>query len=338
MIIQNIFTLITLLKVDFFPPLLSSVMSFQEFSNIQLFVSSLFFVGICYVLNRIALLKLQVEKRSFFPGDSFSQPGSGGIIFLGHVLAIVAIITISWQLNIWDSVNLKVLFYALLMYGACAFLLDLFYNNLLAGGAQQAGARTMKRSKLQMEQVKWNMLKSELTPHFLFNSINVLSQLLLKDKRRSMEFAGKLSLVYQYFDRHSQREVVALKEELTFLEHYVYLLKIRYGNAFALELQLSPKDKELAILPCTLQLLVENCIKHNVLSETEPLEITIRRTGEWLVVENPYRPVPQLLPASGKGLKNLDARYRLFIHKEIGVELAENRFVVHVPLSKQMPT
>ena len=91
MIIQNIFTLITLLKVDFFPPLLSSVMSFQEFSNIQLFVSSLFFVGLCYVLNRIALLKMQVEKTSIFPGDSFSQPGSGGIIFLGHVLAIEGI-------------------------------------------------------------------------------------------------------------------------------------------------------------------------------------------------------------------------------------------------------
>ena len=337
MIIQNIFYLVTLLKVDFFPQLLSSVMSFQEFSNIQLFISSLFFVGICYALNRIALLAVQGKGGAIFRGDSFSQPGSGLIILLGHVLSIVAIITVSRQLMIWDSINLQVLFFALLTYGACAFLLTYYYNSWLVSGVQQAGARTLAPNDLQLEQAEWNMLKSELTPHFLFNSINVLSQLILQDKSKSRDFAGKLALVYQYFDRHSQREVVALSDELTFLDHYVYLLKIRYGSAFALELKLSPQDKDLAILPCTLQLLVENCIKHNVLSETEPLEITIRRSGDWLVVENPYRPVPQVLPTSGKGIKNLNARYRLFIHKEIGVERAEDRFVVYIPLSKQVP-
>jgi two-component system LytT family sensor kinase len=338
MIIQNIFRLITLLQSDFSPPLLSSVMSFQDFSNIQLFVFSLFFVGICYVLNRIAWLSVQRGNRSVFPGDSFSKGGSRLIIFLGHALSIAVIIMIFWQLMIWDSINLQVLFYALLVYGACAFLLAHFYNNWLIGVAEKTGVLALKRSSLQIEQAERNMLKAELNPHFLFNSINVLSQLLRQDKNKSSEFAANLALVYQYFDQHSQREVVALKDELTFLEHYGYLLKIRYSGAFFLNINLSPQDRDLAILPCTLQLLVENCMKHNVLSEEEPLEITIRRTGEWLVVENPYRPVPQCLPTTGKGLKNIKARYRHFIQKEIRVALANNRFVVYIPLSKQVPT
>jgi sensor histidine kinase YesM len=196
-------------------------------------------------------------------------------------------------------------------------------------------ADAIKRmQKLREEKLifQYETLKSQVNPHFLFNSLNTLSSLVSKDVTLSEKFIHKLSSVYRYVIENQDKELVGVEEEISFVKAYFYLQKIRDGEKIHLKLEIKEEGKEM-IIPVSIQMLVENAIKHNAATRHEPLEITIHYEGmDKLVVRNRLQQKTQLSTSSNIGLKNLNERCRLIVGREIEIQETAEEFVVKVPI------
>ncbi|MBL7857049.1 MAG: histidine kinase [Cyclobacteriaceae bacterium] len=179
---------------------------------------------------------------------------------------------------------------------------------------------------------KFESLKNQVNPHFLFNSLNALTNLVYEDQEKAVKFIKQLSEVYRYVLDSQDKEVVSIEEEKKFLRAYVYLQQIRFGDKLRLDIQLDDVQGEVA--PLVLQMLVENAIKHNVISEEYPLSIYIYLEGDYLVVENNLQKKMILHEESpGIGLENIRKRYEFLTEKKVWIEQDE-KFVVKLPLIK----
>ena len=188
--------------------------------------------------------------------------------------------------------------------------------------------------KLREEKLifQYETLKSQVNPHFLFNSLNTLSSLVTTDPDQSENFIQKLSSVYRYVLENREQELVPVEAELQFVKDFFALQKIRDGEKISLKIE-SNGDGNAFIMPVSLQMLVENALKHNVASRKDPLFITIHYEGmDKLVVRNNLQ-MKSLYGGSSKiGLKNLNERCRLILDREIEVMETVDEFVVKVPL------
>jgi sensor histidine kinase YesM len=188
---------------------------------------------------------------------------------------------------------------------------------------------------LQRENVyaQVEMLKQQINPHFLFNSLNVLKTLADNNDPATGEFIVRLSEFYRSSLLNDQHESVRLSEELSVLDHYIFMLKARFGGKLFVERNISPEHLDLLIPPFTLQLLLENCIKHNVVSTTRPLKVEIFSEGDWLVVRNNVQPKRAVVEHSSQtGLSNIDKRFSLLMQDSIIVEKDLVYFTVRLPL------
>lgn len=175
-------------------------------------------------------------------------------------------------------------------------------------------------------------LKSQINPHFLFNSLNTLSSLVSTNPGLSEEYIRKLSSVYRYVLENMEKELVPVQDELDFVNEYFYLQKIRNGEKISLKTEIPERPKGL-IPPVSVQMLVENAVKHNTASRKEPLEIVIHFEGiDKLVVRNHLQKRMQLGSSSKIGLKNLNERCRLILNREIEVQETGDEFVVKLPV------
>ncbi len=173
-------------------------------------------------------------------------------------------------------------------------------------------------------------LKSQLNPHFLFNNLHTLSSLVHEDVHLADKFIEQLSKVYRYL-LDQEEDVLPIEKELEFLESYLFLLKIRFGEN--LKIDLNKKDFEHSFIPpLTLQLLIENAIKHNVVSKEYPLHIVIEKIEKFLVVQNNIQPKNGVAYSSGIGLKNIRNRYELLGEQSIVVEENAKTFTVKLPI------
>lgn len=187
--------------------------------------------------------------------------------------------------------------------------------------------------KLQKENIaaKYESLKNQVNPHFLFNSFNALSNLVYEDPDKAVKFIKQLSEVYRYVLETRDRELVSLQEELHFLQSYIYLQKIRFGEKLDIDITLS--DTTSNIPPLALQILVENAIKHNIVSEEDPLFVKIYSDDGYLVVENNLQKKNQPHePSPGVGLENICKRYEFLGNKKVGIVEGPDRFLVKLPL------
>jgi sensor histidine kinase YesM len=186
----------------------------------------------------------------------------------------------------------------------------------------------------EFAQVRLQALKSQVNPHFLFNSLSVLSSLVHVSAEMSEQFVIRLSKAYRYILEQKELDLVTLKSELDFLEAYFYLLQIRFEQKIQLQLQIDPSIQEYKLPPLTLQLLVENVVKHNKMSSNQPLQITISAQNESLVVRNSLRLREQQQHSTGIGLENIKKRYALLTEKKVAIERTEHTFSVTIPLLK----
>ena len=199
-----------------------------------------------------------------------------------------------------------------------------------------------QKQKIQIEngylknenlQTRYNMLVNQISPHFLFNSLNSLSMLVReKSNDRALLYIDKMADTFRYMLRTGQNELTTLEDELRFTEAFLYLLMIRYENKLFCEIEIDPLYKGWQLPVLSLQPLIENAVKHNSISMTSPLRITIRTENETLVVENPIVPRMDDEEKTGIGLKNLASRYLLLTSKEIGISDDCSRFRVVLPL------
>ncbi len=201
-----------------------------------------------------------------------------------------------------------------------------------------------KESLLEAEQLKrahltakYENLKTQVNPHFLFNSLNVLSNLVYKDQDQAVRFIKQLSNVYRYLLDMREQEVVSLETELEVLKDYIALLQIRFGESLNINLKLEP-DTRVAIPPLTLQMLVENAVKHNITSKNMPLEIGIYRQGDQIVVENNLQNRLNPPESTGIGLANIQERYRHVSDKTVAIENGPSTFRVILPILNMTET
>lgn len=190
-----------------------------------------------------------------------------------------------------------------------------------------------REERLKSESLKsrYESLKNQVNPHFLFNSLNVLTSLVYEDQDRAVEFIRKLSSVYRYVLEHKDDEVVSLAEELEFLKNYAYLQHIRFGDNFQLEVQ---GEASGYVAPLAIQLLVENAIKHNVVSEARPLKVDVTLSEKEVSVKNN---VQEKLSkdSTGIGLNNLKARYQYLSDTPVRIVNDGVLFTVTVPVLQQ---
>lgn len=185
----------------------------------------------------------------------------------------------------------------------------------------------LKRENIQS---RFESLKNQLNPHFLFNSLNVLAELVYLDQDKSVQFIQELSGIYRYVLDKREKEVVLVAEELAFLDKYFFLQKIRFQEALQVDIQVS--SVESFIPPMALQLLVENAIKHNIVSEEQPLQIRILERENYLEVSNNIQPKKLMEPSSGVGLPNIKERYSFLSKQEVEVVQNSDFFTVRLPL------
>ncbi len=201
-------------------------------------------------------------------------------------------------------------------------------------------ALTEKKVKEQQivaktETAKYESLKSQIDPHFLFNSLNVLTSLIGENPKLAEKFTTKLSKVYRYVLEQKNKDLIELDEELHFAKTYMELLTMRFENAVTFEIPEKASDSDYKILPLSLQLLLENTIKHNVVSEENPLKVTIREENGYLVVSNNFNPKTIMENGTKIGLKNIIDRYHLITLKKVVVEKTAENFIVKLPLLTQ---
>jgi len=184
---------------------------------------------------------------------------------------------------------------------------------------------------------QFESLKNQIDPHFLFNSLNVLSSLIEENPENAQKFTTSLSKIYRYVLEQKDKELVSVAEELSFAKTYMNLLKMRFENSITFELPEDFSNEEAKVVPLSLQLLLENCIKHNVVSESKPLHIKIYVENNQLVVENNLQKKEVLSERKGVGLQNIVNRYAILTQRKVLVDETEKSFKILLPiLTKQI--
>lgn len=191
--------------------------------------------------------------------------------------------------------------------------------------------------RLQMQQQLDN-LKSKVNPHFLFNSLNTLSSLIYNDTVKAEQFVEELSAVYRYMLKNNEDDLATLKEELDFISSYFILIKIRFADAITTSVQVDEELKKHKLPAISLQILVENAIKHNIISREQPLNITICTEEETLVVKNNLQKKQQTLASEKMGLNYIISKYAMVNRKGVEIDDAFGQFSVRLPLIKSSET
>ncbi|WP_204346070.1 histidine kinase [Psychroserpens algicola] len=184
---------------------------------------------------------------------------------------------------------------------------------------------------------KFDALKNQLDPHFLFNSLNVLTSLIEENPKNAQKFTTSLSKVYRYVLEQKNKDLITVDEELNFARTYMSLLKMRFEDSIIFEIPDQATNPESKVVPLSLQLLLENAVKHNMVTSSKPLYIKIYELNGMLVVENNLQPKQIVKKSSGVGLENIKQRYKLLSNKTVSINQQANRFAVAIPmLTKQV--
>jgi len=210
----------------------------------------------------------------------------------------------------------------------CYMFLTLLQNNY-----------TGQQIQLELEKVKsdnlgaqYELLKQQINPHFLFNSLNTLKLMAETHDEETVDFIVKLSDFYRFTLESRKLDLISVQEEMKIVDAYLFLQKARFGEGIKFTNDLGKETDQTLIPPFTLQLLVENCIKHNIVSQSKPLHIKIYTADGQIVIENPIQRKMNTEDSLGVGLDNIKMRYKHLLEKEITINSDENNFQIKLPL------
>jgi len=190
-------------------------------------------------------------------------------------------------------------------------------------------AEILKKNKARFQ---YDQLKRQLNPHFLFNSLNVLDYLVHTDSERASNYIKKLAGVYRYLLSKESEPVVFLEEEMEFVNMYINLLEERFNKGLDISVEIDSQYLKSLVIPCSIQLLIENATKHNIISDSSPLNIKIYTKDHSIFVENNLQPRIGKEKSTGMGLKNIDGQIRALFSKNIEISETTNRFMVRLPI------
>lgn len=191
---------------------------------------------------------------------------------------------------------------------------------------------TTEKAKSSLSETKFIHLKNQIDPHFLFNSLNVLSGLIEEDAEKAFRYTNSLSAIYRSMLSQKDKDLVPLREELATGKEFLYLLQIRFEGALTYEIESGLEQEQKFVVPLCLQLLLENAVKHNEASEVRPLHIKIFSDSDYLVVENNLQPRNSFVESNKLGLSIITERYRSLTEKPVRIEQNDGIFRVALPL------
>lgn len=260
------------------------------------------------------------------------------LLFVALVSALYGAITGGSLLSLWFYIS-NVSFSGEIMIRFIVFvilsvlLFTLIYEILFLNKERELDSKIVNELDKERIDAEMTALQNELDPHFIFNSLNTLSQLIITSPNLAHLYNTRLAQVYRYFLTNKNKELVSLYNELKFIENYFFLLQVRHENKLQLEYSVNEEiEGKIMVPPCALQILVENAMKHNEFSFEKPLKVKIKLNGNFLLVSNNTKPKPYLISSSKIGLKNLSSRYKLVCNRDIEIEQADSTFIVKLPL------
>ena len=225
---------------------------------------------------------------------------------------------------------------SLTLLAAFGFRVNLFLNCI---HAIVYFMNRLKKAQIEAEQLKkisieaqFESLRNQINPHFLFNCFNVLSTLVYRDADTSAKFILQLSSVYRYLLYNQEKKVVPLADELVFLNAYIFLLEIRFGKNIQVENKVREEDTLAFVAPAVLQMLIENAIKHNIVSQRDPLKIRLFSGDGWIYVSNNLQEKRVKEPSTQVGIKNILERYGFLSDRRVEIEKTTSEFTVKIPL------
>ena len=204
----------------------------------------------------------------------------------------------------------------------------------LAENAMRINARALEdQEKARLAQYRYMNLSQQVNPHFLFNSLNILDCLVCEEKtEQASTYIHKLAGIYRYMLRIEQERLVTLRDEMEFVEQYVDLLKVRFPEGLDISIDIPEDRMGRRVVPCSVQLLIENATKHNSISEDKLLRIDVRCEDDSIVVSTSLNPKVSNGPSTGLGLKYLREQYRDVSGKEVSVQMTDKEYIVVIPL------
>ncbi|MGY3795103.1 sensor histidine kinase [uncultured Aquimarina sp.] len=221
-------------------------------------------------------------------------------------------------------------FFRAAILGFALIIFNLFYHSL-----QQKKEMENKMNDMQKEIMtsKYKSLKNQISPHFLFNSLNTLTSLMYEDRDLASDFVSRLATCYRYILDNREEDLVSLEKELNFLDSFIFMMNVRHEGALSITTHISVNPKDFVIPTLSLQMLVENALKHNYYSKEKPLEITIISVENTsLVVQNNLHVRKRKEESTKLGLKNIEKRYSFYTNENIKIETENGYFKVTIPL------
>lgn len=318
-------------------PLITGMIPANEFSAWQIKLSYLYTIFIAFVIYE-GTRYLHFTLRTYF--DWLNKPVQKVIALVitipFYTVPVSVLMLVGWY-NLfrkgivdWGVVKSS----SLIILVAVFFLVHIYETVFLV---KQTGNDQLKKEQLERSGVEAELeaLKNQIDPHFIFNSLNTLSHLIEEKPSRARQFNDNLADVYRYILQNKKRDLVLLREEIGFLEDFFSLLKIRFENAVQLHMDIDNIVLDQYLLPpISLQVLMENAIKHNEFSDNNPLMMSLTLNQTMLVFQNLVRRKTLRRPSSKIGLQNLSERYMLITQRSIIIDEEEKTFTVRLPLLK----
>jgi sensor histidine kinase YesM len=325
-------------------PILSAPSSLFK-KNFLFLIAGACVSGICILL---------FDERLYTTGNVFLLFAGTGLLFMIQAFAGRIQDQISGNkilLLYFRSLGISLIVLVLLYAFVLPFSFDLFLTFKLAllvtfiessiyffARSKKQHSPALKKGKLvnptikQQEVKELEVLKQQIDPHFIFNSFNTLTFLIDENSEKAKRFSKKLANVYRYIIFNSNKNLVSVADEVGFAKDYAYLQETRHSNEVQIRFFVPPETDNVFILPVSLQILIENAIKHNEFNETSPLLVSVIYKNNVFTVENNIKTKNYNIPSSKIGLSNLSDRCRLVLGKDLEIETRDNVFKVSVPL------
>jgi two-component system LytT family sensor kinase len=257
-----------------------------------------------------------------------------GTVIGNNILHLILNATVfkSESHNIFDSTvfinsNAAAIFCVLIIIGIYE---SIYFINALKESVQEKEALKRESLNAQLE-----TLRTQVNPHFLFNNLNTLASLIPENPTHAVDFVQQLSKVYRYVLEVKDEKSIPLQDELDVVKAYTFLLQTRFGKNLEVNIDIPKEKLQSKIVPLSLQMLMENAIKHNIVSADKPLTINIFSNNGHIVVDNTLQMKKQLFESTGIGLDNIRNRCKFLGTKQMTVTETETNFTVSIPLIEQ---
>jgi len=308
---------------------------YSQYSLFQPISHYLISVSLTYIVFEILIL---INKRLEKIYSWENLPVLRFIIkfLLDTIIAIIIVDSFRWVISLFfDPIVYIRLLDEMILISLISFtifiltVLELSINLLTSWRFSLA---ELERFKKENAEIRFESLRSQLNPHFLFNSLNTLSSLVYENQENAGLFIRKLSDVYRYILDNRDHDLISIRKELDFAQSYIYLIQLRFESNLVVKNNTQNANEKLRIAPLTLQLLIENAVKHNVISKKEPLRIDIEIVNDVLIVKNKLQRKKVKENSNKMGLANIRSRYDFLTNRIVEVSAENNEFIVKIPL------